>query len=490
MAFINKIKTMFGFDSDYEQQINEEDSVRDATVTPLSERRKAEVDSTSATASSATDNLPEVELPEVPTVVPDAIFAKVVDIFNESMPQFFRETVDREAQQRYIYDALDQSMKDYIASLAEVTEKRISQQYANDRTRLNREMEDIRERSRRIEDTNAEWREQKLSAERQKRALSERVHDLEKQVDTLQASNEQYDLENKSLVNKLRVMSTIEADAEAMRNNADELRAEVNRLKAQLIAAANGASAEEGSEDAIAALKAHDEELAAKHQAEVDELVAKHQVEIAEITAKHQEEVAKITTKHQEEVDNFLKRCEIADGMINDLNHKLNETRNELSAHDELLEQSQSSLEEFASAISQFETVKANLDNRISQLQSTLKQREDEIESQNKQIEQFTEEIESLKSTIETNIRRQAESEEQLHNEIERLRSAEPERRRGRKSTKVEDLDDNLDDTNWLVGTPPEGTNARPFGVSDEEFGYQEPKRRPSNDDPAQMSLW
>ncbi len=85
-----------------------------------------------------------------------------------------------------------------------------------------------------------------LSAERQKRALSERVHDLESKVLKLEADCEQYDLEKKSLMNKLKVASVKEDDIEAMRNENQDLRL-------QLIAARQNKqetiSAEEDSPD-------------------------------------------------------------------------------------------------------------------------------------------------------------------------------------------------------------------------------------------------
>ncbi len=57
--------------------------------------------------------------------------------------------------------------------------------------------------------------------------------------------------------------------------------------------------------------------------------------------------------------------------------------------------------------------------------------------------------------------------------------------------TKISAIDESLDETEWLVATPPEGVVSKAVSVaSDSDFGYQEPPRKqpPVND--AQMSLF
>lgn len=463
---------MFGFsDAEVEDELNRDDLGRDATVTPLSQRRK-NVDE-NATQSQPTDSdseTPTTEaatavlagMPDFPDALPQEIFRTVVNIFNESLPQFVRQSVDEKAQQKYIYDALDDSMKTYIKSLSDIAARRTEMMYEADRNRLNREMQSIKEKSKRVADTSAEMKEQKLSAERQKRALTERVHDLEQQIDTLLAEKEQFELENRSLANKLRVVSTREADET------------------------------DGTPD------------------------QESETRIAELTSKLDEANSQIE-KYVSDIDTLKKRCELADTMINDLNHKAsaaniskaenddlqsklaesaslaeklkeeNDSLNEklrlaarqLEAKEEELlianseiEESQTSLKLFEEALDKFETVKNNKDEQIANLQAK---------------------VESLNATIENNLKIQIESENALRNEIDALkRNPRPTQAetQSKKSSKTISLDESFDDINWLISTPPEGTNARTSGLSDEEFGYQEPRRTKSTDDPAQMSLF
>lgn len=485
---------MFGFsDAEVEAELNRDDIGRDATVTPLSQRRKnaeetaahtqpTEKEAVVSSASSAATDTP-AGMPDFPKTVPQEIFQSVVKIFNESLPPFVRQSVDEKAQQKYIYDSLDESMKEYIKSLSDIAVRRTEMMYEADRNRLNREMQSIKEKSKRVADTSAEMKEQKLSAERQKRALTERVHDLEQQIDTLLAEKEQFELENKSLANKLRVVSTRQGDDVDVATDAE-------------------------SEARIAELSAKFEETSIK----LNETTSKFE----ETTAKLDESKSLIE-KYESDIDTLNKRCEVADAMINDLNHKAsaanatkaesdnlhsklaetetlaeklkeeNESLNEklrlaarqLESKDEELqiandeiEQSQTSLKLFEEALDKFEAVKKNKDEQIAALQAK---------------------VESLNATIENNLKLQIESENALRNEIDTLkrnpRPAQPESQ-PKKSTKAISLDESFDDINWLISTPPEGTNARTSGLTDEEFGYQEPKRSKSTDDPAQMSLF
>ena len=56
---------------------------------------------------------------------------------------------------------------------------------------------------------------------------------------------------------------------------------------------------------------------------------------------------------------------------------------------------------------------------------------------------------------------------------------------------KISAIDETLDSTEWLIATPPKGMVAKTTGIaSDADFGYQEPPRKPTPDNAAQMSLF
>lgn len=505
MAIFGKIKKAFGFsETDYEAEENAFPSAAPIRRTPAPQQfqrpetnqptdRKTEI--TPAPDTSAGD------MPQYPASRIDDIFTSVVDIFNSSLPDFLKNSVDPEKQRHQLYEALSDSLKEYINKLEETAQKRTEIAWQSERSRLRQEMDNLQIQSRKFEDTNAEWQEQKLSAERQKRALSERVHDLEKQIAKFEAEKEQYELENKSLVNKLRATSIQESDLENALKENQQLSEELNRLRT-------------GAE---APLQDNSEELEAL-QAALNEKMA--EIETLHLQIDKNEEENK---QLQNDTSLLKKKCEIADAMINDLNQRASaaqkslaereaqlaamqaakvdeesksaesdETALELEAAKEEIErltreldESTTALNSFEESLDKFEEIKLAKDQVINQLQDKIKQQEVEMDNSLK-------EIESLKSTIENNLKLQAESELALRNEIENLRqnyeTAKPKRKR---KPKVSSIDESLDDTDWLIATPPEGTDARLSRIPDSEFGYQEPaKKNNTSENSSQMLLW
>lgn len=602
MAFFNKLKSVFGFSGEeYEIEENEL-SQRDATVTPLAQRRQAasasaKPDEKVVTPGGSANVAPcETQTSELQKGnCPEAIFNKVVEIFNESLPPFLRECVDPEKQARYIHDALDDSMKSYLAQIDRDADSRMKVKLENGQSALRQEIETLREKTKKIEDTSAEWKEQKLSAERQKRALSERVHDLEKQVDSFNAEKEQYELENKSLVNKLRALSIQDSDMDALRSENETLRNEIKILKENapktIVPAVDQETLKQldrlkDSVDDLAAQKetlmrernilandivvlkkkceisdvmlndlnhkASSAKLAlAEKENQYNELLSKYDALVAADAQKpdmelRMQEVLSTAQERQKEIDSLHENLESVHAELMRVNSELhnesakvqqltedlriaketisqsaeNNSAEEISSRDaviahqqneltqlrtdlkearEEVEESRSSLAAFEESLIKIDEINESRQKRIAELQQQLKEKESELEAtsgqlseQAKLIEEKDEEISSLKATVDNNIQLQAASEALLREEIERLRKS-PEstpRTKRKKTAQISSIDESLDDTNWLVSTPPEGINARPGGVSDSEFGYQAPQHRDEPNNPAQMLLW
>lgn len=598
MAFIEKIKSVFGFTNE-EYELEEIETLqRDATVTPLSQRRQNST-STQVTPNSsdsvdaATGSVGKI-LEEVQSC-PEEIFIKVVEIFNESLPVFIRESLDKEKQAKYIHDALDDSMKSYIEQLDINANARMKMRLENEQQSLRREIETLKEKTKRIEDSSVEWQEQKLSAERQKRALSERVHELEKQIDSFNAEKEQYELENKSLVNKLRAMSIQDSDIETLRNDNEALRQEIKALKENvsptIVPAVDQETLKqlEDLKNSVEDLTAQKEsftrernnlsndiivlkkkceisdamindlnqkassaklalseketqyqELQAKYEAliansgestlleqqlaETQEIVQQKSAaldaiqenldsanaELQRVNSELHNETAKVQQlaeelRHAKEELSQNENCDAAneisarDTQIEQLQSELSAVKAELSEAKEEVEECRSSLTTFEESLIKIDQINETRQNKITELQQQLKENEETLEATTKRITEQNallskreSEIATLKATIDNNLKLQAASETLLREEIDRLRKSNETtpRQRRKKVTEISSIDDSLDDTNWLVSTPPEGTNARPGGVSDAEFGYQAPQHREEPNNPAQMSLW
>lgn len=220
MSFINKLCRSLGFGAgeDYETDTNE-----------LSD------DAPEAEAETAVQKtVGETEVQGVAEDRREAIFAQVLSVFNEALPDFIARSVNPAAQRKLLFDSLDQGIKDYLATIAADADNRCEQRWSKEQTQLRADMDALRRKSEQIEIERAELKQRQLSAERQKRALSDRLKDLEKQVESLEAEREQFDLENKSLLNKLKVMSVREPGISETPVEIDTREGETERMAARI----------------------------------------------------------------------------------------------------------------------------------------------------------------------------------------------------------------------------------------------------------------
>lgn len=530
MAIFGKLKKALGFsEEDIEEELSED--LPSAIVTPLRKQPRQPILNLDkiikeSDGEATAPNVAEAESRDIAEdVMPDQLFEAVVSFFNSSLPPYLRDSLDVDRQRRQIYESLSDSLKQYIDNLNTRAEADVERRWAEQHAEMHREIDIMRQRSKQIEAQSNELKELKLSAERQKRALSERVHDLEAQVAAFDAEREQYELENKSLVNKLRIVSVESGDS-------SKLADENNALKEQIRLLKTGA----GDLESYEKIKQENAEL--------------------------QKSVGDLENDKRQFIDDVAllkKRCEIADTMINDLNHRATQAQkllaqkedeltslrsemdelsrsavnndvqdNNVANNDEImllkntiadleqklsnttseLRESKEAINMFEDTLTKFEEIKTAKNNTIADLRKQLEEVEsnvgpdlsgellatrEKLAESEATIERLRAETESLKSTIDNNLRLQAESEAALRSEIESLKMGNNsgQRRRGRKAVSTP-LDDSLDNTDWLISSPPPGENARPSSVSDAEFGYQETPRRKdqSSDNSAQMLLW
>ena len=199
MSFLNKLRRALGLDDDsiFENEPN--------TAVLNDDSDEARHDLPAPQAETTGRQAP-------PRARVEDSFNHVVAQFNEAMPDFLARSVDPELQKKLLYDNLDKGLKEYLAALETDADTRCEARWSNDQATLRTEMDSLRQKAEQIEQQRADIRERQLSADRQKRALSERLRDLENQVGRLEAEREQYDLENKSLLNKMKVIAVQNPD--------------------------------------------------------------------------------------------------------------------------------------------------------------------------------------------------------------------------------------------------------------------------------------
>lgn len=551
MSFFNGLKKAFGFGED---DLDEEVEGIDARVTPYRRRDEAERSQEDAVGASADASVslsdaardaaqPHATEPsalEAPAAVsPDVIFEAVVKIFNKALPQFLGESVDEKRQREYLYRALDGSMKSYLEQVAADARRHCGEQFEGERRSLHQEIESLREKARQEENGLEELKKQQLSAERQKRALSEKVHELEKLTATLQAENEQYMLENKSLLNKIRLTSVTASVAEGANDETEAIAAKIEELNAL-----------------VASQKAQNEAL----QAELEAQKAAAEVRDAELEAQKAAAEAATSEAVKAETDALKEAAEKADREAKENMMALDSNRRKLTAVTEQLQTATAEVEHLREQLEEanenlrivedlnekmkkleethlrYEAEKRTLRDQLLAQKEELAKRDEEkrtydevIAMKDNRIRTLEDQAGSLRKTIENNLYEHARTEGVLREEIERLnnrryqlkeekqeasaaepspadtpapadapvaapaedaaKEAKPKSRRGRKpKMKISAIDESINDTDWLVASPP----AKKKGEAEDapEFGYHEPEHRPTPEHPAQMSLW
>lgn len=356
MAFIQKLRHYLGFDDENDEIFADSD---EDTATGT----------TSATASDTGHT--EDYAPRNDENLTADIFTAVVNLFNESLPPFLKETVDTDAQKRYIYDSLDSSLKQRLAEAESQAARRAETRFSSEHTTLRNEIDTLKTKSHDLEQKNADIRQQQLSADRQKRALSDRVHDLESQIAALEAEREQYDLENKSLLNKIKAAGVVENDTE-------RLRAEVDSLRRQL-----------------------KESPAGSDTAGLEKLTAEN---------------AALT----EALDTLKAKQDIADAMVEDMRKKTADLRKELEEKEQLLAAANKKADEAERLRAEFTAV----EQQMSLIEEVIAKRDKKIESQKQSIEVLETEAASLRDTIARNLALQAETEDTLRRRIAELEAS------------------------------------------------------------------
>lgn len=451
MSLLNNIKSAFGFGGD-----SEEDDALDIYAQTTTKTQETACDDQDG--NSNIDNLTT------------GIFDRVLEIFNQSLPDFLAKSVDPERQKQLLYDALDQSTKSHLQSLEISVKARCEQMWSQERARLQEEAEAQKRHAEDLEKTKQELNDKRLSADRQKRALSDRVRDLETQVLTLEAEKEQYEIESKCMVNKTKAAAVLE-------NELEELRAENLQLRQEKLASKNAANPNtepsvqteemETLKSEIAKLKESLEAAAVKDQMN-ETMFAEFQKKAAD-ASKELHDAQAAAEQAQEEIK--IKDAQIADLKKEAAEKEANHAESAVSIEE---------LEAIQRQIEMFEEVRAKLNANIETLKANLK----EAQAEN----------ETLRETIKSNLLDSAAQQKELQAQIDELKNeaakqpaAYPHAEMPTGSANVDDL---LNGTDWLISIP-EKESAMHDVVEESDFGYQEPAKKPRiSDNDSQLSLF
>ncbi len=423
MSFASAFKRIFGLDSDdYSENIDT--TAEDADV------------QVHTGADSGSDEPDDTPVPTVSAEMKAKIYEGAVALFNQALPDFLSRSVDPAAQQRLLAESIDKSVDQYLDSLMQQAEQDAEAKLRASVEASKRDAEQLRAEMQQLEQQRTSIREQQLSADRRRRAMADRVTDLEGQVERLEAEREQFELENKSLLNKLKV-------ADIQPGVVDEMSKEIEELKQRL---AQGESATD-----TAAAEEYERRIAEAAQAAEKEKAALQQT-----------------------IDDLKQQAELSQGMYNDLQQQLSAEREAHKTDSDELAQARKLLEEVNEMQAQFaqvETIIRKRDERIEKLKASNKRLRDEVTAVKEQLAAV--EGPNLFGYAEASAQAEAHADE----EIKKVAS------------EIAAIEDDFECPDWFVAEP--GPNTASLRTDDSEFGYTEPPRKPHKpDSDAQLSLF
>ena len=330
MAFFRKLRAAFGFgDDESEEELNEKFLPYEAQHrTPYINPFKKEEEEERIMESQGEE---DIAVSSGATVVKDGVdelpiemYNGVLSIINSTIPTFVRECLDVEAEKRAIAKALGPHIKGAIEKARKQIEENAQRKWDSERAEMSARVEQAELAGKEAAERAEQDRAKVMSADAQRKAVTERCRTLENRVAELEAEREQFDLENKSLINKVKVAQVHADDAAHYREEAEDLRKQIAELKEKSASEVN-AEAEARWSGEVARLQ---QEIAAK-DADIDTLTKKEQETASELAAVREElnealATLDIANEVQMQVDKLSDQIKTRDAKIAEMREQWN----------------------------------------------------------------------------------------------------------------------------------------------------------------------
>ena len=456
MSFFKNIARVFGF-GDRENEI---DDLTSDDSEEIQDNLQAKVQ----VADSVAD---EMSAPRISDEMKSKIFESVLAVFNEALPEFLQKSIDPEAQQKALLEKINSSLDGYLDNLNVQAERFAENKLRTETDNVKVEADKLKNQMEKLEKQRDNFREQQLSADRRRRALADRVSDLETQLATAEAEREQFELENKSLLNKIKV-------AEVQPGLVEEMSREIERLKTEI------ENASKGSDNALEAARASQLKQLNEELAKCKENLAQTELKVAEAEKKIAEaEAAKdlaCSDAHQWkesalQLQNDLEELKQGNLISSELYSGL---QNELVAERESKEAVEA---ELAEAKGIYDTV-LTLQSQMEQVEDIIKKRDERISKLKTANKKLKDELAQIKAlSVDNGLFSMAEEPAAVYS-------------KNAPADQSDNLDEDFELPDWFCASNDPEYDAT---IKSEhiDFGYQEPpkKPRPPEND-AQLSLF
>ena len=438
MGFFNKLKSALGYsDSEYDED-DELDGFNPAHRTPYVNPFKkdetmpdlSDLEQPAEAAPTAVAEVKSAPVAEVEEKLPDGVFDGIITIINGNLPEFVRDCIDIEKERKAVSVAMGPKFRDYVLNLRRTSLEEARTQWIDERNTLTGKLAQSNQRADEAVRKASEIKDRLMSEERQRRAIVERSHDLEARIADLEAQHEQEQLQNKGLLNKIKVMQLQVTDSQKDAEEITRLNKLINDQRTRLAKIVD-------LEAQIAELNAENDSL----KRQLDEMQQ--------------------SAEAQEIADEYKSKMEVANALINELrstaaakeqeakalSEKLVVATNEITGLQDDLKAAQEELEiaaEIQEKIEQFEVIKERKDAEIRNLRNQLAQSKDAdiaAASANSALAQSRSECDALKAQLAELQKKVAEQAEvsRAHdvdtaNQIDRLKTTADKAEKARKT--------------------------------------------------------
>lgn len=460
MTLLDKMRRAFGFVHDDETEIFTDDPPSDPAdkSVPADKPDLSDLSDISVPADSS-GQYTEPSTDDSVTALASAMLAEVVGLFNSFQPEFIARCLDPDRQQTLLAESLTPALRSALAEMADRERQRIANAAEKERASLDARLKQLTERNEELERRRAEFKDEQLSASRQKRALKERVNDLERQIEKIEGEKEQLELENRSMLNKLRAAAVAETaaqeappspgsptttDTEALETARAETARELEASKAEAAKAAENAEAlTRDLESARAEAAGTAEKLAA---AEADRDEYRRQVELLQGIA--------------EQAEKFADTVEKRDARIAELKARLKDTENDRKEIDRLAAENRSLRS----------TIEANLYEHATEMSALRRQMEDSKPRRGRPRKPRPEPVDTTAADA--------------------LTADDKPKKTSSRQSRITAIDEFIESNEWLMAPSPEELAAKAEEPSP-DFGYHAPAHKATiHDDDSQLTLF
>ena len=478
MSIISSFKKALGFPNEFDDDDLDALEFDDDNNIPTPKRNEKSIKPQQPANSAPIAVTPVAEpiktIQPINTELPGEVFDAIIELFNATQPEFVSQCLSVEKQRAYILERIDNSLREKLVTETENARRRGEQQWETERQKLNDDLEKLRSEYHFMKQQREEFQSAQLSATRQKRAMTDRIHDLEHQISSLQSDREQLQLENRSMINKLRVV--------AVRNASDDADTE----------AQNQRLAQENVDLTDKVL--HYEKSAKKLADECEQLRNENATLKKDNTSKSEE-----ITRLESELDKF--------GIDTDVREALSKAEARIQAVEiDCNKKEQRIAELTAENYKLYEDIKvagtkilnaekatlfAQEESKVAkaELSSSQKEAASQIEELNNEIKRLREMINSKDAISKPTEPTTKTKKRGKQSETKSAAESKPVKETPKQAVKISAIDELMDSTDWFIAPEPVPLKKDP--EVEEDFGYKEPPaRKASRDEDKQLSLW